>query len=366
MDSGRVIDSLRNNPLLGRPTILPDFFVDHFVIAGHLGEFIQGLKRLAEQGGGNLTGYGHLIRRGGNSVNTASALLSLGLNPCLIVKTDKQGASLLRSLVSPQLDLSHVHTDGRLSATVSIEVEERGRRVNLMVSDSGSASDFSYGDLTEYDIKAILESPLVALLCLNHNKNAPRLAEDLFSMVRSKSKVLTFMDMGDPSNNPGIVEPLAKKVVSQGLVDILGMNENEASWFAGAIDGNTDKWHDTPAHPEKWVSAAKLVSHETGVRIDFHTPYFAASIKDDRITALPTFEVPVKITCGAGDAWNAGDILGTLLDLEARDRIILANSVAAIYVSSDSAAHPTREALIEFLKGRQALSNVGSKLIRPL
>lgn len=366
LDSGRVIEALRNPPVLGRPAILPDFFVDHFVIAGPLDEFIQGLERLAEQGGGNLTGTNHLIRRGGNSVNTASALLTLGLNPCLIVKTDKQGASLLRSLVSPELDLSHLHTDGRLSSTVSIETENRGRRVDLMVSDSGSASDFSFSDLTEYDIRAILGAPLVALLCLNHNKNAPRLAEDLFSTVHSDSKALTFMDMGDPSSNTGIVEPLAKKVVSQGLVDILGMNENEARWFAQAVTGDIDSWRDTSSHPEKWISAAMLVSHETGVRVDFHTPYFTATIEDDAVTALPTFDVPVNVTCGAGDAWNAGDIFGTLLGLEARDRLLISNSVAAMYVSSASAAHPSREALIQFLKRKQALSNVGSKLIRPL
>ena len=360
------MEALRKPPQLGRPTILPDFFLDHFVVTGSLDEFIQGLRRLAEQGGGNLTGTSHLIRRGGNSVNTASALLTLGLNPCLIVKTDEQGASLLRSLVNPQLDLSHLHIDGRLSATVSIEAENRGRRVDLMVSDSGSALDFSYSDLTESDIKAILGSPLIALLCLNHNKNAPRLAEDLFSMVHSNSKALTFMDMGDPSSNPSIVEPLAKRVVSQGLVDVLGMNENEAGWFARALTGDIDSWHDTPSRPEKWLSAAQLVSHETGVRIDFHTPYFTATIEEDMITALPAFDVPVRVTCGAGDAWNAGDIFGTLAGLEAKNRLLLSNSLAAMYVSSSSAVHPTREALIQFLKGKQALSTVGSKLIRPL
>jgi sugar/nucleoside kinase (ribokinase family) len=235
-----------------------------------------------------------------------------------------------------------------------------------MVSDSGSALDFSYSDLTESDLKAIAASPLVALLCLNHNKNAPKLAEELFSMVHHNSKALTFMDMGDPSSNPSIVEPMAKKVVSEGLVDILGMNENEAGWFARAITGRTDSWRDTPSHPEKWLSVASLVSHETGTRIDFHTPYFTATIEDDAITAMPTFEVPVMVTCGAGDAWNAGDIFGTLVGLRNEDRLLLSNSVAALYVSSASAAHPTRQAVIQFLKGKQALSSVGSKLIRPV
>jgi sugar/nucleoside kinase (ribokinase family) len=183
LDYARLIKALENPVDVGRPVILPDFYVDHFVIAGSFDEFIDGLTRLAKQGGGNLLGNKQFLRRGGNSVNTASALLTLGLDPVLIVTTDDHGSRILPTLVSPDLDLSHVHTDGRLSSTVSIELEHEGRRVNLMVSDSGSAADFSFSDLTEADLTAIQESNLVALLNLNHNPKAPQLAQNLFEMV---------------------------------------------------------------------------------------------------------------------------------------------------------------------------------------
>ena len=49
---------------------------------------MTGLRRLADQGGGNLLGNNQLIRRGGNSVNTASALFAMGIDPCLIVTTE--------------------------------------------------------------------------------------------------------------------------------------------------------------------------------------------------------------------------------------------------------------------------------------
>ena len=364
LESGRLLEALCSPPVLKPPTILPDFFVDHFVITGVLEDFIEGLKRLAEQGGGNFTGTSQIIRRGGNSVNTASALLALGLDTHLIVTTDVQGASLFHSLIDPKLNLTHVHTDGRLAATVSIEADYKGRRVNLMVSDSGSVSSFRFADLTEGDLQVIRESPLVALLCLNHNKNAPELARDLFSMVRSDTKAMTFMDMGDPSYNSAIVKPLAETVLADGLVDILGMNENEAGWFARAVDRNSERWRHILSRPKEWVPAAKTVSHETGVRVDLHTPHFTASIDDDHVTAIPAFEVPVRVTCGAGDSWNAGDILGTLLGLDPKERLLLANSAAALYVSSSSASHPSRSDVIEFLKGNPSLSSVGSNLIK--
>jgi len=152
LDFNRLVEKLQNPPKMPRVVIMPDFFVDHFVLAGEFEDFLTGLRQLAEQGGGNLMNTTQLIRRGGNSVNTASALLSLGADPCLIVTTDEQGASMLSGLVSPELDLSHVHTDGRLSATVSIETKYRGRNVNLMVSDSGSAAGFQFSMLNENDL----------------------------------------------------------------------------------------------------------------------------------------------------------------------------------------------------------------------
>ncbi len=351
LDYSRLIHILEIMPTVSAPVILPDFFVDHFVITDGLEKFIDGLRLLAEQGGGNLVGTRHLIRRGGNSVNTASALLALGIRPILIVKTDPQGLGLLKGLVDPQLDLTHVHTDGMLSATVSIEAEYQGRRVNIMVSDSGSVASFSFSDLKESDLECIRRAPLVALLCLNHNRMAPSLAHDLFSMVRSQSNAITFMDIGDPSGNPDIVRPLVEDVLRAGLVDILSMNENEAGWIARTLAPNDARWTDLVAHPERWLQAAEYISSEVDVQIDLHTHHFAASAKAGESVVVPSFNVVANVVCGAGDAWNAGDICGTILHLDTSERLTLANAVAALYVSSPQAIHPTIKEVLSFLSG---------------
>jgi len=355
---------LQNPPSAGNPVILPDFFLDHFVMVSDLEDFVRGLRGLAAQGGGNLLGSKHLIRRGGNSVNTASALLSLGVVPTLIVKTDPQGLGLLQGLVSPELDLTHVKTDGRLAATVSIEANYDGRRVNLMVSDSGSVATFSFSDLDEGDLQALRRSDLVALLCLNHNKKAADLAQNLFTFIRRQSKAGTFLDMGDPSNNPQVVPSLVDKVLREGLVDTVSMNENEAGWFARALAPTDSRWTDVVHDPKRWLEAAKFVSSETGIRVDLHTLHFCATILRDDIATVPAFVAESRVICGAGDSWNAGDIYGMLLGLSPSDRLVLANAVAALYVSSAEAKHPSKKDVIGFLKSGPSLSLEGNNLLK--
>lgn len=364
MDYSRLIEALEKPIDLGRPVIMPDFYVDHFVIVGSFEEFVERLQVLAEQGGGNLLGNKQFIRRGGNAVNTASALLSLGMDPVVIVTTDEYGSMILPTLVSSDLDLSHVHTDGRLSSTVSIEVEHNERRVNLMVSDSGSAAEFDFSDLSSDDLNAIRESSLVALLNLNHNPNAAGLARDLFQMVSESSSAKKFIDVGDPSGNQGIIEPLTKSVLSEGLVDVLSLNENEARWFAWALTGKDERWRSLSSNHGDWLAAARLIAQETGVRVDLHTQYFSATLNQDETRIVPTFDAVCKVACGAGDAWNAGDILGTLLDLPAISRLTLANAVAALYVSSSTATHPSAKEVAEYLQSQPPLEEMGERLVR--
>ncbi len=370
MEDGRrmtydhLIDFLGSDVDNQNVVILPDFFLDHFVVLDDFDSFTSGIERLATQGGGNLMGTNHLIRRGGNSVNTASALLRLGLDPTLIVTTDEQGSLLLKSLVDPSLDLSHVHTDGKLAATVSIELEYQARPVNLMVSDSGSVANFSFDDLTEDDILSIRESTLTALLCLNHNKNGSALAKDLFSMLKSDGSTITFMDTGDPSGNPSLISSLTKDVLGDGLVDILGANENEISWFAAAISNDSNRWKPGRLEQHDWLRAAKLVSSEIGVRVDLHTPLFSACIIEDHLAAVPSFEMTPRLTCGAGDSWNAGDIYGSLYGLSDVDRLTMANALAALYVSSENAEHPTKNQIIHFLEEKPQVSVSGKNLLK--
>ncbi|TXT57672.1 MAG: hypothetical protein BAJATHORv1_10375 [Candidatus Thorarchaeota archaeon] len=273
----------------------------------------------------------------------------------MVITTDSYGASMLKALVDPDLDLSHVHTDGALSATVSVEGEYQGRHVNLMISDSGSAARFTFDDLAEDDIKALEKCGLVALLNLNHNSAGVEFAFDLFSTLKRKD-LISFIDTGDPSARPNMIQSLVTHVLKKDLVDIIGVNENEVCWCAWALDNRNEEWRENISNPNRWIDAAKHLSLETGIRVDLHTPQFAATIEEDVVTAVPTFDVVPKISLGAGDTWNAGNIYGTLLTLEHVDRLAFANAAAALYVSSSKTRHASLDEIITFLKRKPCLS----------
>ena len=152
--------------------------------------------------------------------------------------------------------------------------------------------------------------------------------------------------------------------IKTGLVDIIGLNENEVGWIASALTGDKDHWKATPTKPELWLEGAELIAKETGVRIDLHTPHYSATIENDEIIAAPTFVVKSKVVCGAGDAWNAGDIYGSLHGLPPLDRLILANAVASLYVSSADSSHPSPSEIVKFLERPPLLSGDGTKLLK--
>ncbi|MFW9807564.1 MAG: hypothetical protein ACFFFK_12620, partial [Candidatus Thorarchaeota archaeon] len=128
--------------------------------------------------------------------------------------------------------------------------------------------------------------------------------------------------------------------------------------------GDRDYWKNTPAKPDLWIKGAELISDESGIRVDLHTPHYSATINGDEITTNPAFDVESKVVCGAGDAWNAGNIYGTLLQLPSLERLILANSLASLYVSSEDASHPSVSEIVKFLEQPPPLSIDGTKLLK--
>jgi sugar/nucleoside kinase (ribokinase family) len=183
-------------------------------------------------------------------------------------------------------------------------------------------------------------------------------------MIKESSAAKTFIDMGDPSGNPEIVPQIVTRVFKTGLVDIIGLNENEVGWIAKSLTGDKERWKDIQTKSELWLEGAQLIANETGMRVDLHTPHFSATIDGDEVTAIPTFAVESHVVCGAGDAWNAGDIYGTLLNLRSLERLTLANAIASLYVSSVAATHPQLSDVVRFLESAPILSRDGKKLLK--
>jgi len=181
------------------------------------------------------------------------------------------------------------------------------------------------------------------------------LAEKVFRHVKEQGKGKTYCDTADPTPNKENIPKLARKVLSKKLVDILGVNENEAYTYASHFSPGTKRIKQEPEYRELAKECARVLARSLSTRVDLHTSLFTGSFTKDNEVVVPTFNVSALRSTGAGDAWNAGNIFGDAIGLPDSCRLTMANAVAAHYVSSPAAAHPTLPELIEFCKKQKSL-----------
>ena len=327
-------------------SVMPDFFLDRIVSYGSsLESFLTDVKRIAEQGGGSLGFRKQSLIRGGNAANTASALARLGARVKLFLKTSHIGLELLKMLMPIDVDLSRVRSDGELSMTVAIELAHRGRLCNVMISDPGSLAHYGPGELSEEDYIELSRSDYVCIFNWTSNLEGTKLAEEVFRKIKAKGKAKTFMDTADPSQRREEIPELVEKVFKPTLLDALGVNENEARWYASALGCNA----------EDPLACAEELQRSLGIRVDLHTVEYSATFSSSERSLVPCFKVKTLRVTGAGDAWNAGNIYGWALGLSPRERLILANAVAAYYISSLHGEHPKIDDVARFLEEQARL-----------
>jgi len=317
--------------------LLPDFFVDHFLTLNMFDDNIDKIKKIYQQGGGNLPNVSQKISQGGNSANTALALARLGIGSHLICKTDELGLHLLEYFLGRAgVDLSGVKTDGRLAITTALEFDEN--HTNVMIGDTGSVSDFSFEDLDENDLAMISKSDLLCVTTWNLNNNGTMLAKKAFEFAK-KNGIKTFFDTGDPSPKKDEISDLIENVLVDENLDIFGLNENELL-HCSSVDINSN---------EELVNAAVSLKKKIHARIDLHTADFTCTINENAIV-VPTLELSmIYRSTGAGDAWNAGNIFAELLNFSDDERLLFASCVAGCYISSIKPVHPTLNDIIKFL-----------------
>ena len=319
--------------------LLPDFFVDHFLILDEYKKTTTDMKQIVNQGGGNLPGIPQRIQQGGNAANTALALTRLGIKTHLICRTDPLGAHLLQFFLGKHgVDLTHVKTDGKLAITTAMEFGKN--HVNVMIGDTGSVADFSFNTLDEQDHDLIASADLVGVVNWTLNHQGTKLAQDVFKHAKKHNKK-TFFDSGDPTLRKNEITELKKTVLTTKELDIFGLNENELRQYSGCTSVSTE---------ETLLDAAHILKKQMHARIDLHTANFSCTVTDT-CTVVPAIPVhSLKRTTGAGDAWNAGDIFAELLGFHDEERLLFANTLAAWYISSPDSLHPTLSDLIAFLQ----------------
>ena len=321
-------------------SVLPDFFFDRILWVPSLTRLFADATAKAAAGGGNLRGYSQNEIRGGNATNLAFALASLSVNARLYCVGDATVLGLLQK-APPNCQISIIK--GRPGFTVALEFQFRGRPVNVMISDVGDLARFDGRALAQSDLKALGESDCLALTNWSANKSGTRLARKIFSLGGRRRR-LNFLDPADLASARDRLMELTN-IADEGLVDVLSLNENEARILTRSLSVTR------LVHQYDWgdvLRASANLQAKLETTIDIHTPIGSASSSDEGQVWVSAPKLVRGLVTGAGDVWDAGDILGHLLSLQAHERLRFANLCAYVYIKTGN--QPTLKELKPFLR----------------
>jgi len=323
-----------------RVVCLPDFFVDHSVALPPFGQAMKRMRAVHGRGGGSWVGVRQRYLPGGNAGNAARGLAALGARAHLIARTDAFGAAFARATLGAEgVDVSRVRDDGRVGTTTALEFQPGP--TNVMLNEPGSIADFGPEQLRREDRELIEGADAVFVgNWAQTGDNGMRLAERVLAWAHAAG-ALTFLDTSDATALRKHVPTYRRRVLESRNLDVFAANDNELRLFGGA----------GPIPAVGTRLAARL--HAT---LDVHTPTTSATWTGQGVHSAPGFKVRPLRSTGAGDAWNAGDLVGHLLELEPADRLRVANATAALYISSESGAAPTMRNVASFLRRRGARS----------
>ena len=342
-DLSELAEKLSKTAPRGTVAALPDFFIDRLVIVDEdLDTFISKLQKVARKGGGVLHVGSQTIIRGGNASNFASAIASLGVRVMLVACVSELGELLLRYFMRRLPVEVHAAHAARDSLTVALELRQDGMRSNVMLGYRGSLAEAKPEHFSSI-ISKVASADIVGFFNWAAIKKGTELAEYVLEKAKSRGR-MTYMDPSDVTvRSLKEVKELVSRALSSGLVDVISLNENEALWVSKAMGINCS------SGLRGALEAAYTISRKIPTRIDLHTSLFSASASEGEVTIAPCFKVDVKFATGAGDAWNAGNVFGELIGLSSANRLLLANAVAASYISRSEGVHPSLADVSKFI-----------------
>lgn len=315
-------------------SVLPDFYFDRIILVPSVRSLFRQIELKAASGGGNLRGLAQTEVKGGNATNLAYALSSLSARTNLYCV----GNSLTRAALSrPPAGCKVRIIDGRPGYTMALEFPFKGKPVNVMLSDVGDISRFDGRQLARHDLMALKKSDCVALVNWSSNAKGNELARRVFGL-RGRERRLNFIDLADITSTERRLKVLARDIIDRGLIDVLSLNENEARIMAKTLSvGRLRRSYDR--HDVMRVS--RLLHTALQINVDVHTPIGCASSTNEGAAWVDSFGRVTGFVTGAGDIWDAGDIIGHLLRFKIVDRLRFANACAYLYLINKNAKLPS-------------------------
>jgi len=322
-----MVEKLKHLKIVGSIVVMPDFFVDRIVRLESKDKLFKDLGEKASRGGGSIRGVPMSDVKGGNAVNVAYCLAKLGVKVTLFTVADETGAGMIRQSFSQFGDRVTLRiASGRSGLTTAFEFPHMETRVNVMVSDIGDNANFGPEKISSEADRAILKNAdAVMLVNWASNKRGTELAEFSF---RNSPSAFHFIDPADiETRKDDFRESLAKLA---GITDSIGINENECNSLADALGFGILL---APGYGAEEVGlASKRLADKIGITTDLHTKIGAAWSNGRESAFVHAIKAEARTITGAGDCWDAADVLGYLAGLDPKERLLFANCCASLYV----------------------------------
>jgi len=309
-------------------SVLHDYFVDRIVAVDDFARLTSAIAMKAREGGGGIHGIEQREIKGGNAVNLAYALAKLGTRTFLVTHSGPEHESLLRrTFRGLGVGLSVKRRDAGL--TVAIEGRTRGAKVNVMLGVTRGAGDFPPSLLDDDDWAQLAKSRVVCSVNWTANIRGTELLRALRAHIATRSRI--FLDPADVRDQLARYADLLRLIKSRNLVDWIGLNEQEARATAKLLGVRGKRLGDL----------CLALAREMNLRVDIHSELESCtSSGSDFVSSRSGLLDPKQLT-GAGDVWDAASIHFFLKGKDDLERLTLANSAAAHFVSSGDVEAPT-------------------------
>ncbi len=326
-----MLEQLQDLNFVGSVVVLNDFFLDRIVKIDNITKLLDLISQKKFLGG-SIRGIPQVDLKGGNATNVAFALAKLGAPVSLITVANKIGIQILQDAFSEFPKSSLYVIDGKPGMTTSFEFTNNTSVVNIMLSDLGDNENFGPEKLGSKEQNVVKNAD--AIIVTNWASNGKGTELSKFAFEKSP-KSLHFLDPADIETRKNEFKVAISELASN--LDSLSLNENECNLLLKQFElGNITEGNET----KQLISN---LSEKISAPIDLHTSFGAFWSNGKETEFVKSFPTDVKFVTGAGDVWDAANILGYLANIEPKKRLLFANAAASLYVGNSNAIPPTMQ-----------------------
>ena len=332
-----MLEKLQNLKLINSVVVLNDFFLDRIIKIPNLDNLYTQIFEKSKLGG-SIRGFSQTDLKGGNATNVAYALAKLGCPVSLITIADKTCSSILKETFSEFSNASLFIINGKPGKTTSLEFNNAGNIVNIMISDLGDNENFGPEKLGIKEQDAIKNANAVIVTNWASNEKGTELSQFAFSQSMSAFHLL---DPADIQTRPKEFKDALTKLADR--IDSLCINENECNVLLKELG------LDMISNEKETRKQVLELSKRTSISIDLHTSTGSYWSNGKEVEFVKSFQVQPKFVTGAGDVWDAANLLGYLTNLNPLERLELANVTASLYVGNSLGIPPTMNEVLSFV-----------------